>query len=354
MGGMRRLRRWLAHPPVTAVGALVLCGVLTYLAVRFRVAGFLAFVPMAGMALLVLTALIVVGHVGEALVARVSRETLQHAAQLGLLLVGNFLVLALLLGAAAVLVGALWPVTQLDRLLATLMAAALRGGAWTGAAGGVVAIAVAALISGGHLARRVPASVGRSLSRAVWALLIVYAAYVPLLTVSVALRVLGGSPPEVVAVVRAVKSLPGFAWLEVESWRRPGAVERIPLLRSADEAAVWRLERGRRVRLHTGSGPFGVPWVDHLRVDVVDTMPDLVAALPAAEWPRKWLMGDLTRRARWAELVAQAREYHRYHPADREAMARVVFSLRQHGQIQAARALEIEFGVASRQRGPAS
>src|SRR5262245_19827312 len=114
------------------------------------------------------------------------------------------------------------------------------------------------------------------------------------------------------------------------------------------------MQPGRRVRLDTGPGPFGVPWVDRLRVDVDHRLPELVAAVPTAQWPRRQLITELARTARWSELVEHARAYHRHHPADRAAIADVVLSLRKGGQLETALALESELGLGPRPRGVTS
>jgi hypothetical protein len=359
MRGAGRLRRWLSHPTGSAIAACILCALLTYLATIVRMAGPLGFVPLAGLVLLLVTLLLVVYRLGQALASRASHAALQHAAQLGLLLVVNFMLLALVLAAIGGVVGALWPATNVPRIFAALMAATLCAGAWIGGAGGVLALAVAAVISVCRLAQRVPgvATMDSIFTRLVWILVIIYAVYVPALTISLAPRWFESSPTEVVVGVRNVAASvgqSGIVWVEVESWWRPGAVERILLLPGGDEGGVWRITAGRRLRLDTGPGPFGVPWVANLRVEVDEALPELVAAVPTAEWPRKWLMGDLTRRGRWAELVEQARQYHRYHPTDRATIARVLFSLRAGGQVEAARVLETELGMRARPSGPIS
>ncbi|HMH49435.1 MAG TPA: hypothetical protein VK548_04325 [Candidatus Acidoferrum sp.] len=143
--------------------------------------------------------------------------------------------------------------------------------------------------------------------------------------------------------VRLPMGLASMTTVGVRSWRPTGGVVRV-VLKSTDELASARLTVGQPVVVTTRSLGFSkVALVEGVGLDSDAGVPALVAAMPSAEWPRKWLIGSLVRETRWNEAVAQLREYRRYYPRDDETVRRVVFSLRQGNQAALARAVEGEF-----------
>src|SRR5262249_52041488 len=150
----------------------------------------------------------------------------------GVLLAVNGLALAVLLATMGALVAAAWPASNIDRALALLMTMTLRIGAWVGSLGAVCALAAALVIGVCRLTLRVQAfaTLDRPCTRLVWAMVILLAVYMPLLTLGVAQRWTGAPPTTVVVTVKGVRSVGGqhgFLWFEVESWWRRDAVERI-------------------------------------------------------------------------------------------------------------------------------
>src|SRR5262249_38489343 len=129
----------------------------------------------------------------------------------------------------------------------------------------------------------------------------------------------------------------------LRSWDHAGGVTRVSL-RNTDALVYARLTAGQPVAGRTRSlGPTKHAVVEHLELDSEAPIPALVAALPSAEWPRKWLIASLAREARWSELVTQLREYRRYYPDDDEVVRHVAVSLRGGRQAALARAVEREF-----------
>jgi hypothetical protein len=346
-----RITRWLAHPIRALLVACPLCWLLADAATNARMVGPLALVPFAGLALFALLLVVLVYRTADAIVVRGSVAPLQHALQLSLLLALNLMLLALVLAGIGSAVKLTSPARHADRLFSPFMAAAFRGGTWIGSVAPVVGLIGGLAVAVGYAVRRVPAvaAMGRVFTAGVWSLLVVYALGVTALMAGAAGRWLGTPPTEVVVTVKDVRPVFGplrLIALTVDSWRTVGTQERFLVIRGADDPAVTRVEPGRRLRIDTRPGLLGVPVIDQVRGDAEGALPELVALLPSAEWPRKQLMTDLTRRARWTELAAHAREYRRHHPTDQATIAGVIATLRQAGQLEPARSLEAELARA--------
>jgi hypothetical protein len=146
-----------------------------------------------------------------------------------------------------------------------------------------------------------------------------------------------------VGSVRLPMRLATMTIVGLRSWRATGGVVPV-VLRGTDELASARITVGQPVVVSTRSLGFaGISLVQHVGLDGEAGVPALVAAMPSAEWPRKWLIASLVREARWSDVVAQLREYRRYYPRDDEVVRRVLYSLRSGGQAALARAVEAEF-----------
>jgi hypothetical protein len=346
-----RLTRWLAHPIRLVMVACALCWLMADTATSVRMVGTLSFVPLAGLALSALLLVVLVSRVADALVERGALPYLQHALQLGLLLALDLVLLALVLAAIGTPSLAMFPVRHGDRVFGVLIALPLRAGAWIGSVAPVVGAIAAIAVTIAVLGRRGRwiAAVGGFFTKTVWSLLLAYVLGVSALTVGAAGRWLGAPAREVVVTVHDVRPVLaplGVVSVVVDSWRTTGARERLMLMRGMDGPAVTRVQPGGHLRLDTRQGLLGLPVVDHVRIDAEGALPELVALVPSAEWPRKQIMSDLTRRGRWSELVAQAREYRRHHPADRTTIAGVISALREAGLMEPAKSLEAELAEA--------
>ena len=96
------------------------------------------------------------------------------------------------------------------------------------------------------------------------------------------------------------------------------------------------LGEGQHVRLRIRPGRFGIPWVESMRLDFEHELAALVAAVPSAAAPRKWLIETLLRDGHWTEAARQTQTYARYHPQDRPFISHVLVALRQARQGTAA------------------
>jgi hypothetical protein len=345
-----RLRRTLTHPLGGTLIACILTAAMTPLAWAHRVTGPLSVVPIAGLGVLGVAMLVTLYRLADVIARRSSRAALHHAAQIGLLVVINLVFIAGLVVAIDAILPTVWPLADSAPFFAYIIASAVRAATFIGVGGAAVALVFTVFIGASAITHRLALldAMGRFFAYVVLALTLVYALSVPVLMVNAShIPVVVPTIADVVAVrhIDLPSGVRRATWIEVASPQRPGSVERIPLREGIDDARVWRLRRGRRVEIDTGTGLLGLQWIVRLGIHQDHDLEALVAATPTAEWPRKWLMGYLARQARWAELVEQTREYSRHYPADRDTITKVAFSLRAGGQVEAARALEAELGA---------
>ena len=125
-------------------------------------------------------------------------------------------------------------------------------------------------------------------------------------------------------------------WADVRRSESPDRVARVLVFPLRDQVVAGLLAEGQHVRLRIRPGLLRIPWVESMRLDFEHELPALVAAVPSASAPRKWLIETLLRDGRWTEAASHTQIYARYHPADRPYISRVVGMLRQARQTEAA------------------
>jgi hypothetical protein len=348
--------------PVASAGALAAVAGLAAIALTpHRVPGALVFAAPEALGLWCLT-LVALGHRLLDLSSPGQRPLVaRHAAQIMALLVANLLLVDVLLWTLLFFFGGrsaffLWqgvvlqePLGALEQVTAWLVRAVLVVGALLAAS-----LALSRGLDGlGRRRRGTPRFRRRPAFAALATLVVAEVLYVGALTANATLARSDAvfQPTEIVRVrrLRLPFGLGPLWWADVQSWRRPGTIERIALAAGIDEIHPSRLVPSQHVLLSVQTGYFGWPRILWLRADRDAELPALIAALPSAEWPRKWRIGMLARNHRWAELVAEVHEYRRYYPEDREIVQRTLLSLKTNGQPEMARALERDTRVAARE-----
>jgi len=103
-----------------------------------------------------------------------------------------------------------------------------------------------------------------------------------------------------------------------------------------DQVTASSLAQGQQVRVWIRPGLLKIPWVESMRLDFEQDLPSLVAAVPSAAGPRKWLIEALLRDGQWVEAARQTQAYARYYPNDRAFVGSVRATLQQARQPQVA------------------
>ena len=127
----------------------------------------------------------------------------------------------------------------------------------------------------------------------------------------------------------------GLWWADVRQ-AESNRVARVFVFPQPDGVSAGSLETGQHVRLRIHPGQFGISWIESMRLDFEHELPSLVAAVPSASMPRKWLIEALLRNGRWTEAVRETQTYARYNPSDKAYVKRVLVALREARQPQAA------------------
>src|SRR5262245_13951285 len=127
----------------------------------------------------------------------------------------------------------------------------------------------------------------------------------------------------------------GLRWADVRQ-AESNRVARVFVFPQPDGVNAASLEKGQHVRLRMHPGQFGISWIESMRLDFEHELPTLVAALPSASIPRKWLIDALLRDGRWTEAVRETQAYARYNPSDKAYVTRVLVALRAARPPQAA------------------
>src|SRR5438552_13504089 len=84
-------------------------------------------------------------------------------------------------------------------------------------------------------------------------------------------------------------------WADVRQSESPNRVARVLVFPERDQVSPGVLGEGQHVRLRIRPGRFGIPWVESMRLDFEYELAPLVAAVPSAAAPRKWLIETLLR-----------------------------------------------------------
>src|SRR5262249_53413863 len=106
-------------------------------------------------------------------------------------------------------------------------------------------------------------------------------------------------------------------WADVRHSDSANLFTRVLVFPLRDHVTASSLTPGQHVRLRIRPGLLKIPWVESMRLDFSQDLPSLVAAVPSAAGPRKWLISSLLRDGQWAEAVRQTQAYARYYPNDR-------------------------------------
>jgi len=110
-----------------------------------------------------------------------------------------------------------------------------------------------------------------------------------------------------------------FVWADVQSWRRPGEIERI-LLRPDERERLWG---GQAVVVSVRPGFYNVPWVSRIDADVEKRSREVLAELPEASQIRKDMTEFYVRLGRYTEAAITTREYARRFPDDQDFPVRI-------------------------------
>jgi hypothetical protein len=110
-----------------------------------------------------------------------------------------------------------------------------------------------------------------------------------------------------------------FVWADIQSWRRPGEVERI-LLRPDERKRLWG---GQAVVVSIRPGFYGVPWVSRIEADVEKRSRAVLAMLPDAGRIRKDLAEFYVRLGRFTDAAITTHGYARQFPDDRRFPVRI-------------------------------
>jgi hypothetical protein len=114
-----------------------------------------------------------------------------------------------------------------------------------------------------------------------------------------------------------------FGWADVQSWRRPGELERI-VIRPEERERLWG---GQAVVVSVRSGFHGTPWVSRIEADVEKHSRAILAVAPDASQIRKDLADFYVRLGRFTEAAITTREYARRVPDDRTFPVRIARQL---------------------------
>jgi len=143
-----------------------------------------------------------------------------------------------------------------------------------------------------------------------------------------------------VASVAAPWGFVPLTWVELASWRTPGATERILLFPARDGLSPGRVGPGLPIVVRVRSGFLHVPWVEALAADPDRNLDELLRVVPTAAVPRQQLIRTLLAARRWDDAAAHTRIVLDQYPAAL-AFARSVISVLEHaGRHDDARALE--------------
>ncbi len=103
-----------------------------------------------------------------------------------------------------------------------------------------------------------------------------------------------------------------IAWVELRSWRTPGAIERV-LLRPGEDRELWS---GQRVILRLRWGYLLIPWVVAIERDDEAYYRRIIEHIPTAARAWKDLIALYLQRNQWAEATATTRDYLAIFPND--------------------------------------
>ena len=335
-GVIGRAMLWLLRGRV--VSALLVSGLgLWFIGVSgvYRAADpHLALGIAAGLGLTILTSIVLVYRIAVATPSDVSGRVIHVLERYAPLVVINLIVLnilAPLIGAAATLLGNMPFWRTYLTILGSLSA---QGLCWLFALTIACVIAVAAMRLVDRAGRRWPpvARAVRIIDRVIIGGAAVYCVWGTVI-------ILNGTfdrspavehPGEIVRVWGI--PLTGLWWADVRQPERANRVARVFVFPLHDGVGANSLAEGQHVRLRLRPGRFGIPWVESMRLDFEHELAALVAAVPSATMPRKWLIETLLRDGHWAEAAKQTQAYARYHPSDKAYIRRVVVALRQARQ----------------------
>src|SRR5262249_52585857 len=125
-------------------------------------------------------------------------------------------------------------------------------------------------------------------------------------------------------------------WADVRHSDSSRLLARVLVFPLRDRVTASSLAQGQQVRVRIRPGLLKIPWVESMRLDFEQDLPSLVAAVPSAAGPRKWLIEALLRDGQWGEAARQTQAYARYYPNDRAFVGSVRATLQQARQPQAA------------------
>jgi hypothetical protein len=114
-----------------------------------------------------------------------------------------------------------------------------------------------------------------------------------------------------------------YTWVDLRSWRREGAVERV-LLAPLER---WRMWGGQEVLAHVRPGLLRVPWLGRIERDDGRYLRSVLKMTPTASQPWKDLVAFYVRNARFDEAIASAHEYLKVYPDDVDFALRVTADL---------------------------
>jgi hypothetical protein len=131
-----------------------------------------------------------------------------------------------------------------------------------------------------------------------------------------------------------------LTWVEVASWRTPGATERVLLFPARDGLSPGRVGPGLPLTVRVRSGFLHVPWVEAMAVDPDRNLEELLRLVPTAAVPRQQLIRTMLAAGRWEDAAAHTRIFLDQYPAALAFAGSVVSVLEQAGRNADARALE--------------
>jgi uncharacterized membrane protein len=114
-----------------------------------------------------------------------------------------------------------------------------------------------------------------------------------------------------------------YGWADLQSWRSPGAVERI-FLTHRERAEHWP---GRAIVVHVRAGALRLPWVVRLTVDKEEENRQILAIAPNARAPRAELIDWYLKQRRWPEATVQVLDYLDRFPSEFEYVRAVAAQL---------------------------
>jgi hypothetical protein len=131
-----------------------------------------------------------------------------------------------------------------------------------------------------------------------------------------------------------------LSWVELRSWRTPGATERVLLFPARDGLAPGRVGPGLPLTVRVRSGFLNVSWVEALAVDPDRDLEELLRVVPTAGAPRQQLIRKLLAAGRWQEAALHTRTFLDQYPSALPFAGSVIGVLERAGQKDDARALE--------------